>query len=178
MTLDIGKAIQSIKFRGDGSTIAGIIERLRHNKLKIFYATNHINSAVENSVTTVGVIAFKRWRVVGIGVICLISSNDGDDPVIHFGNNSDSDRYSILTITAEAGHNFHAYDYTSRDLYGISPPDQLQTGISVAWTDPDPAFWNVWETKTFRLMATAKGAGHSGYWLPYFLVEIDTEGKF
>ena len=148
-------------------------------KVIMLVSPDELNSATENEIKAIGIVAYKRWKVIGLGVLCVGASTAEHDPVLHFGVVGDVDKYGILTLTTTGAVDIHVGDYTSRDARGYLATDALQTSVAAAWSDPGTGGkWDTWESTIQELQVKAIGATKSGKWQAYALIEVDSEGAW
>ena len=164
----------------DHNDIYGIAtEAIRKEmKVRLLVSPDELDSASADSIVALGIVPFKKWRVIGLGALCVGASTNTHDPVLHFGTRADVDKYGILTITTTGDTNVHVDDYVSRDFRDVLPVDVVQSGVAYVWSDPDPAYWAVWQTTIQELQVKAIGAALSGKWQAYALIEVDAERKW
>lgn len=172
----IGLTNESLHLDPSGEIALDVIIAERHNKLALLVSPDELNSASENSIVGLGIVPYKKWRVVALGAVCVGISTDTHDPVLHFGTRADVDAFGIMTVTSTGSTNVHLDDYSSRDKYAILPADALQTGIAVVWSGG--AGWDVWQKTIQELQVKAIGGTQSGKWQTWALIEIDTGGKW
>ena len=174
--LEIGQ--KAPEFRGDGSTIKGIVEELKHKKVVYCSVTNIVNLGTANNKEAVP-IPYNRWRIIGLLIsISYSGTTVGEDPVIHFGTIADPDLYGIATFTLGAAERLIIGDYAIKNTNGILDSPALSAG-SVAWTDGDPTNFNVWQNGPgCAIIKNLSGALSTGYAEGGVFIEIDMGGKW
>ena len=178
--LEIGH--KAPEFRGEGSTIKGVVEGLKHNKMYIVHGlTESLDLGVANKVEYVEPVPFSQWKIIGLGMMWSENSTANEDPIVEFGRLGDNDRFGKMTSAITGGEKFSLGDHQKYDPFGLLAPEiiaETSATLSVTWTEGDK--FNVWRKSSKNLCVTeAAVAGMtSGKVRPYFLVEIDTGGKW
>lgn len=176
--LEIGQ--RAGEFRGDGSTIKGVVEGLKHNKV-YFVDNEYISISTANQYIRLAISPFSRWRVIGAGLYWLDASTANEDPVIEFGHKDANDAYATMTSAITGGEKFCSKDHQKLDPFGILAKEVItETSATLVVTWTTGAKFGVWETDAKSLKATeAAVAGMtSGKVKPYMIVEVDTGGKW
>ena len=148
-------------------------------KLIMLVSPDELDSASAGSIVALGIVAYKRWKVIGLGVLCVEASTAEHNPAIHFGAIADVDKYGTLTLTTTGAVDIHIGDYASRDARGYLATNSLQTGVAASWSDPGMGGkWDTWESTTQELQIKASVSASSGKWQAYALIEVDSEGAW
>jgi len=139
-----------------------------------------IGNANERQV--VGLVPFKKWKVIGLGLFCIEATTDGEAPVLQFGDMSDDDMYGIFTITAAAGKGMHASEYSSVEVNNFFAADDFDADAPVyAWSEAGTGSkYNVEQAVIgeITIIEAATVGMSSGKFIPYALVYIDKGGAF
>lgn len=145
----------------------------------VMMAGNAIDATTQNAIAEIGVVPYKEWRVVGVGLVCIEHSVDNQDPVLHFGTRADPDAVGIMTTTTPTDTEWKEEDYSSADLLDLLPADVL-TEITVAWTEAGSgSIYGIWQNTIKQLQVKTTVADNSeGQWIPFVIVEIAGQGRF
>ena len=179
--LDIGQ--KAPEFRGDGSTIKGVVEGLKHNKLCVISGVydSYLDITAANTYERLDIVPYKTWRVIGFGMYWLAGSTANEDPIIEFGYNSDNNAFGTMTSEITGGERLASGDHQKYDPTGILAPEiiaEASATLVITWTEG--VAFNVWQTslRDLRAVEAAVAGMSSGYVLHYMLIEVDTGGKW
>ena len=179
--LDIGQKMP--EFRGDGSTIKGVVEGLKHNKLRILRGVTDGILCISNAneIERMEVPSYKKWRVIGLGMFWIAASTANEDPVVEFGYSGAHNAFGKMTSVITGGEKFNVNDHQKYDPSNTLPEEVIvETSATLTTTWTEGAAFNVWQTsiKDLRVVEAAVAGMTSGHLMPYIVIEIDTGGKW
>ena len=178
--LDIGQ--RPGEFRGDGSTIKGVVDGLKYNKLIIYSIdTTNLDLGVANSNKRLGIVPFKRWRVVALGMMWIEGSTANEDPIVEFGNFGDDNAYGTMTSAITGGEKFCLNDHQKYDPLDLLAPEVIaETSATLAITWTEGVKFNVWQTvsESLKTIEAAVAGMTSGQVKPYMIIEVDKGGRW
>lgn len=177
--LEIGH--KAPEFRGEGSTIKGVVEGLKHNKIFLTTSGDILDLGAANSIIYLGVIPFARWKVIGIGMYWREASTANEDPVVDFGEYGNPDAYGKMTSAITGGEKFCVTDHQKYESSRLLAPEVItETSATLVTTWAEGIKFNIWRTKANRLFVqeAAVAGMTSGMVMPYFIIEVDTGGKW
>jgi hypothetical protein len=177
--LDIGQ--KAPEFRGEGSTIKGVVEGLQHNKIFVSHTgADYVALATANQVKYLSIMPFKRWKVVALGMYWIQASTANEDPIIDFGEADDPDAYGKMTSAITGGEKFNIGDFLAYDPFGILGKTviaETSATLVVTWTEGTD--FNKWNDtpQNFKAQEAAVAGMSSGAVKPIAVIEVDTGGK-
>ena len=178
--LEIGQ--KAPEFRGDGSTIKGVVEGLKHNKIYVAdILSAYLNLTTANSSARFEVQPFKRWRVIGFGMLWRALSTANEDPIVEFGTIADNDSIGKISYAITGGEKMCINDHIKYDPYDLLTPEVItEASATLVITKTVGTSFGVWQKDLKRYAATeAAVAGmSSGFVYPYMIIEVDTGGKW
>jgi hypothetical protein len=178
--LEIGE--KTLVFSGDGSTIKGIVEGLKYNKLfRVDGNDRQLHLPTANSKLYFQTIPFKRWRVIALGLLWVAASTANEDPIVDFGDNTDVDAYGKMTSAITGGEKFCANDFQKYDPLNILTDEVItETSATLAITWTKGVDFGLWKgkMKDLRVAEAAVAGMTTGDVRPFMIIEVDTGGRW
>ena len=153
-----------------------------------FFTTDaSLNLATQNEVKISGIVPFRKWKVVALGLYCAQSTTANEAPVIHMGHSEDVDGFGIITVTATASKLVAGYSWleTHAAGYGNILPATIRKGETAAqavvtWSEAGAGSdFNIEQTTPQLLQIKATAAGIStGRFYGIFVVENLNEREY
>ena len=179
--LEIGQ--KAPEFRGDGSTIKGVVEGLKYNKIFLGggFTDGYVSLSVANNYERIIIPIYKKWRVIAVGGFWIQASTANEDPVLDFGYNSNDDAFAKMTSVITGGEKFCVGDFQKYDPLHLLTAEiitETSATMDITWTEGTE--FNVWQNTVLDIWCreAAAGAMSSGYVMPYMIIEVDTGGKW
>lgn len=169
--------------RGEGSTIKGIVEGLKHNKIRVLDIGNdELNLTIANSFKRLGVIPYRHYRVLGYGLLWSVASTAGEDPIIDFGNEHGATKIGKITTAITGGEKFLAYDRIKYDPLNLAADEKIsEASATLVITRDAGEDFGVWKHNTplnIYAQEAAVAPLSGGKVKPYVIIEVDTGGKW
>lgn len=155
------------------------------NYILLLNETESGNGASADSTINLGIVPFKKWRVVEIGFHVMTNGTSTIAELIHFGiglsdiGAADTDFFGICTQDVTAAKQLAAGDMVSRaGLSQLNTLDAPANAGTHSWTAGSPDGFKVWQTKAAGITATKKTvASSTATIMTWALVEIDKLSK-
>lgn len=168
--------------RGEGSTIKGIVQGLKHNKLVVISTSSaYINLPTANQYKRIDLPVFSQWRVIACGMLWITASTANEDPIINFGTITDNDAYGKMTSAITGGEKFAVGDFQKLDPYNILMPEVIaETSATLVTTWTEGVQFNKWQNacQDIAVFEAAVAGMTTGIIRPFVVIEIDTGGKW
>ena len=168
----------------DLQTVEGIANKVVKGRNRIIILNDgdsYIDLSTANQYKRLEISFFRRWRVIGMGMLWSGASTANEDPVVEFGVNSDSTYFGTMTSAITGGEKFVGSDHLKYDPYGILADEVIsEASATLVTTWTEGAGFNVWQNSTKDVRATegAVAAMSSGLIKPYIIIEVNTGGRW
>ena len=178
--IEIGR--KAPEFRGEGSTVKGIVDGLKYNKIFVCSTAGVVlDLGTANAYKLLSPPMFDRWKVIGMGMHWWEASTANEDPAVEFGRYGDGDAYGKMTSAITGGERFRVEDHQKYDPLNILAQEVIaETSATLAVTWTEGVEFNVWQDKIrfLRVVEAAVAGMTSGGVAPYIAIEVDTGGKW
>ena len=179
--IDVGQ--KAPEFRGDGSTIKGVVEELKYNKVRALYGCTNgvLDLTAANSIESINISPYPRWRVVALGMYWAMQSTANEDPIIDFGYYGNDDAFGKMTSAITGGEKFCVGDHQKYDPLGLLASEIITEAsgtLAITWTEG--VKFGVWQTSPLEVWCreAAVAGMTTGQIKPYMIIEIKTGGKW